>query len=143
MKKLKGLAGMKSAGAIRDLAPVMQTIEWKGDDGEDYSIDVYVKPMAFGMAMDLQMDDSPDKRAAAIGQMILVEEGGKLVPLGTENARALNSQLGFKLLTAINQAMRGEAKNSQPPTNSSANSSSTESAAEPSQKRAKASAPKK
>ncbi|PZP90645.1 MAG: hypothetical protein DI587_38055 [Variovorax paradoxus] len=134
MKKLKGLAGMKSAGAIRDLAPVMQTIDWKGDDGEDYVIDVYVKPMAFGMAMDLQLDDSPDKRAAAIGQMILVEEGGKLVALGAENARALNSQLGFKLLVAINQAMGGEAKNSRPPTNSSANSSSTASAAEPSQK---------
>ncbi|KQP37556.1 hypothetical protein ASF44_14515 [Pseudorhodoferax sp. Leaf274] len=125
---------MKSAGAIRDLAPVMKTIDWRGDDGEDYSIDVHVKPMAFGMAMDLQLEDSPDKRAAAIGQMILVEEAGKLVPLGTDNARALNSQLGFKLLTAINQAMAGEAKNSRPRKSSSANSSSTESAAEPSQK---------
>lgn len=138
MKKVKGLAGLKSAGAIRPAGPLPETIEWTNDEGDAFSIDVHVKPMAFGLALDLEADDSPDKRAAAIGQMVLIEEKGKLVPLGAENARALHPTLGWELLKAINRAVGGGAKNSRPPTSSSANSSSTESAAEPSQKPAAA-----
>lgn len=135
MKKVTGLAGLKSAGAIRSAEPIKESIEWLGDDGETYSIDVYVKPMAFGLALDIETDDSPDRKSAAIGQMILVEEGGgKLVPLGADNARALSPKLGYELLKAINRATGGGPKNSQPLTSFSANSSSTESAAQPSQK---------
>lgn len=140
MAKLKGLAALKAAGAIRGGDPKKVEITWKNDEGEEHAFDVWIKPMAFGTALDLQKDDSPNKMAAALATLVMLEdESGKRVPLDYDTAMNLHPGLGWEIVKAVNGS--GEApKNSQPPTNSSANSSSTESAAAPSQMRNETSA---
>lgn len=140
MAKLKGLAALKAAGAIRGGDPRKVEVTWKNDDGVEHTFDVWIKPMAFGTALELQKDDSPNKMAAALASLVLLEdEGGNRVQLDYDTAMALHPGLGWEIVKAVNDSNAGP-KNSQPPTNSSANSSSTESAAAPSQKQGETSA---
>lgn len=139
MAKLKGMAALKAAGAIRGGEPKPREVTWTNDAGEVHTFDVWIKPMAFGAFLDLQKDNSPNKMAAALASLVLLEdESGARVPLDYETAMTLHPGLGLEIVKALNESNAGP-KNSQPPTNSSANSSSTESAAEPSQKQETAS----
>lgn len=133
MAKLKGLAALKAAGAVRDGTLRSVEITWKNDEGEEYTFDVLIKPMAFGMALELQADDNPNKMAAALSSLVMfVGEDGKPVSLDYDTAMNLHPGLGWEIVKAVN--VRNEPpKNSAPPTSSSANSSSQESAAEASQ----------
>lgn len=134
MAKLKGLAALKAAGAVRDGTPKKVEVTWKNDEGQDHTFDVWVKPMAFGTALDLQADDSPNKMAKVLSSLVLLEDDdGKTVPLDYDTALNLHPALGWQIVKAVNS--RNEPpKNSAPPTSSSANSSSQESAADQSQK---------
>lgn len=133
MGKLKGLAALKAAGAVRDGTPKKVEVTWKNDDGDEHTFDVWVKPMAFGTALELQADDSPNKLAAVLSSLVQLEgEDGKPMPLDYDTALNLHPGLGWQIVKAVNS--RNEPpKNSQPPTSSSANLSLPESAAEPSQ----------
>lgn len=133
MAKLKGLAALKAAGAVRDGTPKKVEVTWKNDEGEEFTFDVLVKPMAFGTALELQADDSPNKMAAVLSSLVLLEDDdGKPVPLDYDTALNLHPALGWQIVKAVNS--RNEPpKNSVPPTSSSANSSLPELAAEPSQ----------
>lgn len=134
-EKLKGLAALKAAGAIRSNDPVAEVVKWTNRAGEEFEFEVHFAQLDFGTAMDMQSDENQDRKAAFIGRVVLVEdEAGALVPLGAENARRLDPRLGFALVSAFNRLNSVEPKNSQPPTSSSANSSEEESAATPSQK---------
>lgn len=133
MGKLKGLAALKAAGAVRDGTPKKVEVTWKNDDGDEHTFDVWVKPMAFGTALELQADDSPNKLAVVLSSLVQLEgEDGKPMPLDYDTALNLHPGLGWQIVKAVNS--RNEPpKNSQPPTSSSASSSLPELAAEPSQ----------
>lgn len=134
MAKIKGIAALRAAGGLRELDPVKVEVDWKNDEGEDFTFDVWIKPMAFGTSLDLQKFDDPKNLASAIAAFVLMEdEFGNQMPIDFETARSFHAGLGLALIGAFNK-VNTPRKNSQPPTNSSANSSSTESAAEPSQK---------
>lgn len=140
MAKLKGIAALKAAGAIRGGDPKKVEITWTNDEGEENTFDVWIKPMAFGTALELQQDDSPNKMAAALASLVMLEdEGGKRVPLDYETALCLHPGIGWEIVKAVNAGNAGP-KNSQPPTNSSASSSLMESAAKPSQRQDETSA---
>lgn len=142
-RKIKGLSAIKAAGGIIDDDPKKIEVEFISKDGEELSIDVWVKPMAFGMHLDRQKYDNPQDLAAIIGAMVMIEdEDGNLHDIDAKTVRALSSSLGPEIFKAISAANEPP-KNSQPPTSSSANSSLTELAAEPSQKQERPSASKK
>lgn len=133
MTKLKGLAALKAAGAVRDGTPKKVEVTWKNDDGEEFTFDVLVKPMAFGTALELQADDSPNKLAAVLSSLVEFEgEDGKPVPLDYDTAMNLHPGLGWQIVKAVN-ARNEPPKNSPPPTNFSANSSLPVSVADQSQ----------
>lgn len=134
MAKLKGLAALKAAGAVRDTTPKKVEVSWTNDAGEEHTFDVWVRPMAFGTALEMQADATPSKLATALSSLVQIEgEGGKLVPLDYETALSLHPGLGWQIVQAVN-ARNEPPKNSAPPTSSSASSSDQVSAAEPSQK---------
>lgn len=134
------LSQLSKAGAIRSSAPVKQTIEWVNDDGDTFEFDVWIKPMSFGDAIDIQSASPNEAIVLTLAACVLLDDGqGNTVPMDAETARSLHPSLGWKLAMAVNglREDRGEAKNSQPPTSFSANSSSQASAAKRSRKREK------
>jgi len=136
MAALKSLAQLKAAGGIVSRAPIKKTLTWlhKNEEGEEVSdtFDAYIVKQSFGSLADLYKDTSREQLAVAISKALQLEnDKGKLESMTYEDAYQLEPTLAHVILDAIRDVNGGEAKNSQPPTNSSANSSSTGSVAAP------------
>lgn len=114
MGQPKGLAALKAAGAILGDEPRKVQVVWKNDDGVEHSFDIWVRPMAFGTALELRESGGSNKIAQALGSLVLLEgDDGALAPLGYDAAVGLHPGLGWELLKAVN----GDGgKNSPPPT---------------------------
>lgn len=121
-------------GAVLDLAPVKCSINWTNDAGEEYTFDVWIRRLSFSAAADVWGDSSPEKRALMLSKVVLLQGEKGPEPLAFEDAKAIHPTLGLEFVKKFNELNGQASKNSLPTTNSSANSSLTESAEEPSQK---------
>lgn len=142
MAKLKSLSQFKGAGGILSREPVMVTGTWKhkdenGEDIED-TFEIGVVKVSFGDMADLFNEKDREHMALSLSKSVmLLNEKGKLEFISYDDAYRLEPGLATVIMELVRTQNGGSAKNSRPPTNSSANSSSTESAAEPSKKQDK------
>jgi len=149
MQTLKSLADFERIGAIVSEKPVPKQIKWKGVDPStyeevDYEASVLLKKPNSGLFSDIvKAKDDADEVAMWIGESMFVEdEKGKLKPIGFDMARRLDVPLRGAIWKEIKLLAGLEKKTSPASTNSSANSSKTESADQPSPKPVSDSAPK-
>lgn len=136
MGSIKSFSQLKAAGGIISREPIKKTLTWthKNDAGEEVSdsFEVYIVKQSFGSLADLYKETSREQLAVAISKALLLEnDKGKLELMKYDDAYQLDPSLAHVILDGIREVNGGEAKNSQPPTNSSVNSSSPESVAAP------------
>lgn len=137
MTTLKNIQQFRAAGAIVSREPVVRHIEWTATDpatGEDVNFDAdirLVKPGA-GLMSDIFGTEDKQQIANAISKCLLLEnDKGKLEHLSYDDVYHFDTPLMMAVWNEL-QVLSGLAKkNSLPAKNSSANSSSTESAAQP------------
>lgn len=133
MAKLKSLSQFRTAGGILSREPVMKTGTWKhtdenGEEVED-TFEVGIVRVSFGDMADLFKEKDREQIAVGLSKSVMVaNEKGKLEFLSYEDAYRLEPSLAAVILELAREVNGDKAKNSPPTTNSSANSSSTESA---------------
>lgn len=137
MATLKSLSQLRSAGGILSREPVVVTGTWKhnGPDGEEVedTFDVGVIKVSFGDMADLFKEKDREQLAVSLSKSVMfANEKGKLELLSYDDAYRLDPGLGTVLIELVRKVNGGDRKNSTPPTNSSANSSSPESEVAPS-----------
>lgn len=131
----EGLDTLASMGGFVDEEPVKQEVEWTNDEGKAFKFDVFVRQLSFGAAAEMAHSDDRELVADTLARSVLLKsKDGKLEPLAYKDAIRMKPTLGFAILGAVNKVNNPAPKNSVPPTSLSVNSSSTESAAEVSQK---------
>lgn len=128
MAKIKNLAQLTSAGGIVSREPALIEVEWE-HDGQTDTVDVFVVKASLGKMLKLNDIKDRDQLAATLSETVFIaDDKGKPQPMSYDTAYQLEPSLGLAILTAIGS---DRAKNSQRPTNSSANSSPAESAVAP------------
>lgn len=137
MGTLKSLSQVRTAGGIVSREPVKASGVWKhkGPEGEDLedAFEVGVVKVSFGDMADLFKEKDRDQLALSLSKSVMfANEKGKLELLSYDDAYRLEPSLGMAILEVVRQVNGGDRKNSTPPTNSSANSSSPESEVVPS-----------
>jgi len=116
MRKLKGLEALREAGAIRGSDPRKITVEWDDESGEALAVDVWVKPMSFGTALDINEGADRKQLASAIASLVMLEgEDGNPTPMDYKTALTLAPSFAWALLKAVNGAIDPK-KKSQPST---------------------------
>lgn len=116
MRKLKGLDALREVGAIRGSDPRKISVEWTDESGEDLAVDVWVKPMSFGTALDINEGADRKQLASAIASLVMLEgEDGNPVPMDYKTALTLAPSFAWALLKAVNGAIEPK-KKSQPST---------------------------
>lgn len=114
MRKLKGLESLREAGAIRGAEPHKITVEWSDESGEELAVDVWVKPMSFGTALDISDRSDRKQLAAAIASLVMLEdESGEPVPLEYKMALELAPSFAWALLNSVNGSL--DTKKKSPP----------------------------
>lgn len=135
---------LKQKGAFIPAAPVLKEVVWEHGDEDGNTIedrfDVFVKRASFGEMERFHQVDSADpersRSAIFISQSILLGDDAS-ESMTYEDAYQLEPSLARAFVKVINDANgigKKEPKNLQPLMSSGTSSSSTESAAEPSQK---------
>lgn len=135
MATLKSLKDFKASGAIVSREPVKKHIEWTTIDpgtGDEvsYDADIFlIKPPA-GMLEDIYNAENKQQISLAISKCLLLEsDKGEKERLTYEDVYQLDPPLRMAIWDQLKVLAGFERKNSQPPTSSTANSPSTESAA--------------
>ena len=96
------LDALKKAGALLGGEPVKRRVEWTNRDGDQFSFDVWVKPMSFGMALDLNEKSDRKQIASTLAALVVFEdENGKRVPLEYEDALNLDPSFGLAILEVV------------------------------------------
>lgn len=96
------LKALKKAGALLGDDPVKRQVNWTNPAGEDYTFDVWVKPMSFGMALDLNEKSDRQQIASALSALVLFEDDdGARVPLEYEDALNLDPSFGLAILQVV------------------------------------------
>lgn len=96
------LDALKKAGALLGDDPVKRQVQWTNGAGEDYTFDVWIKPMSFGMALDLNEKADRQQIAAALSALVMFEDDkGKRVPLEYEDALNLDPSFGLAILQVV------------------------------------------
>jgi hypothetical protein len=134
MATIKNLAQLKAAGGIVSREPVKKEVTWDhfSPEGEELhdTFDVYIVKPSFGSMLSIGKVTDREQLALTLSKTIMLEnDKGKPEYLAYEDAMQLDPSLAMTLLGAVREVT--EPKNSQRPTNSSANSSPAESAVAP------------
>lgn len=96
------LNALKKAGALLGDDPVKKQVEWTNPNGEQFKFDVWVKPMSFGMALDLNEKSDRQQVASALSALVLFEDDdGNRVPLEYEDALNLDPSFGLAILEVV------------------------------------------
>jgi len=137
MGTLKSLTQLRNAGGILSREPVKVEGTWKhvndaGEEVED-TFEIGVVKVSFGDMADLFKEKDREQLAVGMSKSVMIaDDKGKMQFISYEDAYRLDSGLASVILDLVRKVNGGDRKNSTPPTNSSVNSSSQESAAAPS-----------
>lgn len=139
MAHLKNLTQLKAAGGVVPREPVKKQVTWKhvSPDGEEMedTFDVWVVRSNIGLALSIHKEahDKVDREEMLIvlSKLVMLEnDKGKQVLIPYEEWDSFDTDLSLAIYKVL-QEVRNPPKNSQQPTNSSANLSPAESAVAP------------
>lgn len=139
MTTIKSFKALRSAGGIVSHEPVKRHIEWTTVDpesGEDvtYDADVWMLKQGAGSMLQVSEEKTKEQITFALSKSVLLEnDKGKLELISYDDAFQLDPPLRRALWAEFEKFSGLGRKNLVPMTNSSATSSSTESAEEQSQ----------
>lgn len=127
---------LEALGGFVSDAPTLKEIKWVNEEGDELTASVYVVHLPIGEVRLMGEDSKRDIVLDSISRAIRFadDKGQPTVRMSYEQAAKLKPSLAYALLTAIGQVNNPVEKKSTPTPNSSASSSSTVSAEEPSQK---------
>lgn len=139
MATIKNLTQLKAAGGVVSREPVKKEVTWKHvhpETGEelDDTFDIWVLRANIGIALSMHKESTEPSREAILvvcSKLVMLEDDkGKKIQLPYEEWDTFDTNLTMAIYDAV-QEVRRPPKNSQPPTNCSANSSPVELVAPP------------
>ncbi len=138
MATIKSLKELRAAGGIVSREPILRHIEWKSFDlatetDIEYDADIFILKQGAGAVMEIYQSENTEQISKFISKAVmLLNDRGKPELISYEDAYQLDPPLRTAMWDECQKVAGLVRKNSTPATNSSASSSPTELADQPS-----------